>query len=172
MFGQFGLLPTSSNRLFLVFTLKWMARNTFHNANIIRKIRNSFAHDIQCDNFGNTKVKGLLASLQPTHRDPLIAGIDAYNKHNPETESAYIDKDLVLYEYDRKDRMFFILESIFAINKVIRDLCVLPEAEKFRVCPDDLVKDFEAMPGNLRTVHLKVTGSMIRTITEMIGTQQ
>ena len=66
---QSGMLPNSAKRIFFAVALKWISEDTFHNLNIIRKIRNEFAHDIGCEDLSHAKIRGFLASLTPLNEE-------------------------------------------------------------------------------------------------------
>ena len=68
---QSGMLPNSAKRIFFAVALKWISEDTFHNLNIIRKIRNEFAHDIGCEDLSHAKIRGFLASLAPLNKEQL-----------------------------------------------------------------------------------------------------
>ena len=167
LFGTFGLLPTSANRLFLVFALKWITRSTFHNCNLIRKIRNEFAHNVECDSFRNAKIKGLLSSIDPIHCDEFAAVLKVLQEHS-DTQISKSMKDASLTEYDQKGRLFFIIEAIFTIDHTVMDLCVLPEAEKYRVSPDDILRDHDKLPKNLKDIRHKATRGLIQAVAEVV----
>jgi hypothetical protein len=74
---QSGMLPNSAKRIFFAISLRWITKETFHKLNIIRKIRNEFAHNILCDSFNHLKVRGLLSSMTPVDKVRLGAAVEA-----------------------------------------------------------------------------------------------
>jgi hypothetical protein len=77
LFGTSGMLPTASDRFFLVFALGWISNHVFHNLRIIRKIRNKFAHELSCNRFDLSIVKSRASSIAPTHRVQFEAALRA-----------------------------------------------------------------------------------------------
>jgi hypothetical protein len=147
MFGaQSGMLPNFAKRIFFVMALKWVTTGTFHNLNIIRKIRNEFAHNIACDIFSYPKIRSFLASISPQHRDLFEASIKpALNDYLSGTTLSDI-----LVEYDKKERFFFVVECTFIIDRLVAEMCVFPEAQRQQISPIDVMRDFESMPENLK----------------------
>jgi hypothetical protein len=132
LFGQFGMLPNSANRFLFLFALGWISRDVFHNMNIIRKIRNEFAHNILCDSFSCDVIRSYATSIAPTHVSQLERVLDTAHAYDP-TKLTRDQVDLILRSYHDRKRLFFVLEASFLMNELIGQICVMPEARRQRV---------------------------------------
>jgi DNA-binding MltR family transcriptional regulator len=65
LFDAFGPLATTSARIKMLAALEWISPTTAKNLELIRKIRNEFAHDPPEDGFLNKKIKSLIGGMYP-----------------------------------------------------------------------------------------------------------
>jgi DNA-binding MltR family transcriptional regulator len=77
LFDEFGILPTASRRLQMLFALNWIDRDTFHDLNLLRKIRNEFAHRASVRSFEEDPIKGYMASFRTPYADVLDRALSA-----------------------------------------------------------------------------------------------
>lgn len=63
LFDGFGMLSTASSRITLAASLFWLSPQTYADANIARRIRNIFAHDVSVHLFDDEPVRGLVHSM-------------------------------------------------------------------------------------------------------------
>ena len=64
-FGTNGPLSTFSNRCLIAKSLNWLSDEDYAHVNIIRKLRNEFAHNHRIVNFGQKNVADLFKGLKP-----------------------------------------------------------------------------------------------------------
>jgi DNA-binding MltR family transcriptional regulator len=65
LFDPFGPLSTTSAQIKMLSALEWISPKTAKNLDLIRKIRNQFAHDPPEDGFHNKKIRSLIESMHP-----------------------------------------------------------------------------------------------------------
>ncbi len=58
-----GMLGTLDSRLSFAAALRWIDHSTYNNANTLRKIRNRFAHNVDCSSFRDAAVSDWIRSL-------------------------------------------------------------------------------------------------------------
>lgn len=63
IFGPFGPLATTSSRIRILSVLGWISKNTAKSLDILRRIRNQFAHDPPAEAFRDSRIESLLGSL-------------------------------------------------------------------------------------------------------------
>lgn len=68
LFSENGPFSTFSAKLNAAFCAGWIDSDVFHDANIIRKLRNDFAHTVDQVSLDGEKPRRLLESLRVPHR--------------------------------------------------------------------------------------------------------
>ncbi len=63
LFGSLGPLATASARLKLAAALRWIHPDVYHDLDLIRKIRNEFAHKPFLKGFDHARILGYLSSM-------------------------------------------------------------------------------------------------------------
>ena len=99
-----GALSTLNNRCQLALVLGWLSEESYENANIIRDIRNKFAHRLFDIDFSDEKVKGKINNLTPNLRDYLGA---------IETDWDKVEKNT---------RLNYELRVIFALSEIVWEI--------------------------------------------------
>lgn len=65
LFDNNGPLSTFSSKIVLSYRLGLISKKEFDNLNLIRKVRNAFAHDVKINSFDNGEIKSLLQEHIP-----------------------------------------------------------------------------------------------------------
>ena len=107
LFDQSGPLNTASTRIKLCAALWWIGKNTCNDLDILRKIRNDFAHRPSLVGLEDTRIEGLLSSM--TTREVKIL-------------------EAVEFENDLSFRLTLHVRSILTCTDTIRDLMYAPHA--------------------------------------------
>lgn len=66
LFNQNGPLATFSSKIFLAYRLGLIGRYEYDCLNLIRRIRNNFAHDLSIDSFECESIRELLSNNLPS----------------------------------------------------------------------------------------------------------
>lgn len=127
-----GLLATAHDRITFLAALRWINKDTYLSLNILRSIRNKFAHNINCDNFSDSTIAGLITSL-PDFEKPLKDQLNLPDLNLRET---------------------FLMRGILTVNRVMHDICVLPHAIAHQVSPKDVSGTYDNGLQNLKQLGL------------------
>lgn len=73
LFSPNGPLSTSAAKLNLVFALGWLSETTSHDLNILRKIRNAFAHDPYARTIEEEPFRSWVTALSNRESGPITA---------------------------------------------------------------------------------------------------
>jgi DNA-binding MltR family transcriptional regulator len=129
MLNPSAFLGTSSNRLKLSVALGWMTNETYRGVNILRNIRNRFAHHIDTKYFDEHHVAGYISSLTIL---PNLGEI-----------SQKFGADILP---KASKRIQFIFRSLGLFEQFILEIAILPCAMKFRVDPKYILSDQDDWP--------------------------
>jgi DNA-binding MltR family transcriptional regulator len=105
-----GFLGTSHNRVKLAVGLGWLSKETYSNVNILRNVRNRFAHHISIRTFNDEPVSGYVSSLAEHH---------------------WFDEPLK----SKSKRHQYLFRSAGIFTQFVLEIVVRPYALKFRVDP-------------------------------------
>ena len=135
LFQPNGPLGTASSRLSLLAALEWIDRETYEGIDLLRKIRNHFAHDVTAKSVDNKKLLGWITSLPPLEkRFELIPGLDGV--------------------FQRKNgmstRQLFLARSTLLIWNLLIECALLPSARKHQVDHKNVRTDSGDLPDNLK----------------------
>ncbi len=111
-----AFLGPSSNRLKLVVALRWISKESFRDVNILRNVRNRFAHHVDTKSFEDHNISGYVASL---------------------SENWLADEPL----RSKSKRQQFIFRSITVFQRFVMEVAVWPFALKLRVDPGYVLGD-------------------------------
>jgi DNA-binding MltR family transcriptional regulator len=137
--GQ-GMLATASSRLTLADALGWIDAETLADADLLRKIRNHFAHNVSTRSFSDSPVSGWLTSMKPRERRYLeVVGAVAPGESHRFKESS----DLNL-------RHRFVIRSADVVSQMCLELATFPSALRHRVDPKHMFSDWDKMPSSLQ----------------------
>jgi DNA-binding MltR family transcriptional regulator len=105
-----AFLGTCSNRLKLVVALRWISKQSFQDVNVLRNVRNRFAHHVDTKSFEDRSIAGYVSSLS--------------------------DNFLAEQPFQSKVRRHqFIFRSIGIFQRFVMEIAVWPFAMKLRVDP-------------------------------------
>jgi hypothetical protein len=69
LFAANGPFGTSSAKITTAFCVGWLDVDVYHDLNLIRKIRNSFAHQVHGLSMESPTIRSLIESLKVPHRE-------------------------------------------------------------------------------------------------------
>jgi DNA-binding MltR family transcriptional regulator len=134
LFENFGPLSTASARIKIAAAMFWLSRETYSSLELLRKIRNAFAHRPFITGFDDKQVSGLLASLPPAE-ERLRSAV-------PEVFPA--DGQLSL-------RVKFHVRAVITCHRMICELLSAPKAIRMGLPPyAALDRGFDALPEPIR----------------------
>ena len=119
LFESHGLLATASSRLTMASALFWLRAETYSELDLLRKIRNKFAHSVRIKNLTDEPVSGWLSSMTASEK-AMSAQFDAARHHNPELEA----RDMGKYT----DRQRLVFRGAWLVHHVCMELPVRPIA--------------------------------------------
>jgi hypothetical protein len=142
LFERDGLLSTAHRRITLSAALYWINSGTYNDLDLLRNIRNRFAHEVSVRSFTDDRVRGYVASLAPGEA----------RLYESEIGANFRPKDTL------SPREIYLLRAIKLVGQLCADFVLLPSARANRVAPADLFKDgFETLPENLKNLWREVT---------------
>jgi hypothetical protein len=127
LFSNLGPLSTLNSRVTLARAFGWIRKSTFHQLNIVRKIRNEFAHNHNDVNFYSPKLKNLTESMG----DEFMVAYDAVR----EVAGAKFKIP--------QGRLLFCAKFFFLYGRLVVDLTVSKTAREFRVRESDIAEKAE-----------------------------
>jgi len=68
LFKSFGPLSTASGRIKLAASLRWLTPSTYRHLELLRKIRNEFAHGAFLNSFDEAPVRDFLGQFEPLEK--------------------------------------------------------------------------------------------------------
>lgn len=130
LFGGFGPLSTASARIKIAASLRWLSPLTYRHLEIIRKIRNEFAHRPFLDTFDESPVRDFLGQFKPVEKflwDSMA-------------------ESLLPYEAVSR-RQLFHMRAAMTCARMIEEVATSPKAISMGLSPGALHQDgFEAVP--------------------------
>jgi hypothetical protein len=129
-----GLLGNASDRMTFLYILRWIEPRTHADFDLMRKIRNRFAHHADVEGFGSdNEIRGYLSSMGQSEKELL--------------------KDFPSEKVKRREelspRELYLIRSAFTVVMLVRDLAMFPSARANQVSPHDVI-NYGAMPQNFR----------------------
>ena len=77
LFENNGPLGTAHSRLSMLAALSWVGQETYEGLDLLRRVRNHFAHHVEAKSFADRKVSGWVSSLpQLEKRFETVPGLD------------------------------------------------------------------------------------------------
>lgn len=142
-----GLLAAAHDRITFLAALGWIDKPTYAALNLLRGIRNRFAHHVACDALSERTVSGMVTSL-PDFERPLV-------------------QQMEFPSLDMRD--VFLMRAILAVHHLMHDLAILPHAIAQQVSPRDLASGFDTGPTNLRELGLAVADCILLVVERARG---
>jgi len=137
LFDATGPLATASSRIKMLAAIGWISLKTARDLDIVRKIRNEFAHNPPDDGFSNSKIRLLVEKLSP-YEAPLI------------TPEAIKNIQLPPLPETIPIRSLFIARTGAAFGMLIEEMLTRPRALSMGLPPDAVhTYDREKMPENI-----------------------
>ncbi|HWU80367.1 MAG TPA: hypothetical protein VN158_09925 [Caulobacter sp.] len=127
-----GLLATASDRITFLAALRWIDKPTYTSLNILRGIRNRFAHHVACDSLSERSIAGMVTSL-PDFERPIFEQMEIEPFNHRET---------------------YLARAFLTVHRVMYETSVLPHALAHQVDPRDVSGTFDSGPDNLRKLGL------------------
>lgn len=94
LFSENGAFSTFSSKVNIAFCSGWIDSDVFHDIEILRKIRNVFAHSFESLSLDSPEIKKFIENLQIPHREYYDWG---------KLKIASLDNGIVLYSGDRPE---------------------------------------------------------------------
>jgi len=134
-----GLLATASDRITFLATLRWIDKSTYASLNLLRGIRNKFAHHVACDSLSERSIAGMITSM-PAFERPII-------------------EQTTMKPFDQ--RQTFLARALLTVYRVMHETCILPHALAHQVDPRDVSGGYDDGPANLRELGLTVADCIL-----------
>ena len=83
LFGSLGPLATASARIKLAAALRWIAPKLYRDLDLIRKIRNEFAHNPFLSGFDQHRIVGFMSSME--RFEEIVRNRFGENAQDPQT---------------------------------------------------------------------------------------
>jgi hypothetical protein len=138
LFSRNGTLSTSNSRITMAIAMFFIREETASKLNIMRKIRNEFAHNASTRSFLQSPVRELLVAFRK---------LETQFPEKTKLNGHVFPEDIAGKE------LFFVLAG-FTIAALCHDMIVLPAAKSLRVMPGSLFGSgsFDEMPENIKNV--------------------
>ncbi len=128
LFDAFGPLSTAAASIKLAAALNWLSPTTYRNLDLLRKIRNEFAHTPFLGGFTERVVDGYLSSMEAV--EAVIS--DGYGE--PDDDLAEIRYALIAPdEWTRRN--IFHLRSVLTCQNMLIELLTIPLALRMSLNP-------------------------------------
>jgi DNA-binding MltR family transcriptional regulator len=108
LLAALGPLATFAARIKMVFLLNLIDEVDYHNLNVLRKIRNEFAHEFGLVSFDTPPISDLVGNLKPggTHVEPYEEYLRAWGEASSNSDDKSLDAlmegvDFVSYSVER-----------------------------------------------------------------------
>jgi len=148
LFDSFGPLSTANARIELAAALYWIEPRTYHSLRILRRIRNTFAHEPFASSFEDARVASLLSSLVPLEQ-PLFEAMP--NAFEPLER---ISK-----------RVLYHVRAALTCHNLMAQLATAPSAQRLGMPPHAaLRKGFDAQPTALKELDRALASIVIGLI--------
>lgn len=136
LFEKNGLLSSANSRITLSAALYWINPQTYHDINILRTIRNNFAHHIDYDSFEHKTIKGLISSI------------------NHQEKRYFLSMSKVLVELSSLSvREIFLVRALAVTNSLCMDCMKIPFAISNKVDPDHMFStSYELLPDQIKDI--------------------
>ncbi|WP_447911177.1 hypothetical protein [Brevundimonas bullata] len=137
-----GLLATAHNRTTLLAALRWISTETYEALNVLRSIRNRFAHHVACDSFDDKVISGMVTSL-PAFEKPITE----------QTREKFVGM-----------RQVYLARSLLTVYRVMHEVAVLPHAMANHVDPRDVGGPYEDRPASVHELGLAAADCLLKLV--------
>lgn len=142
-----GLLATAHDRITFLAALRWIDRPTYGAVNVLRSIRNRFAHNVAADSFSDKVVAGLVTSLPE---------LEAPAANETGVEIAGL-------------RQIYLARALLTVHRLMHEVSVLPHAIAQNVNPRDVAGAYGEGPSNLHELGLTAADCLIKLMGDKPG---
>lgn len=137
-----GLLATASDRITFLAALRWISQSTYAAVNLLRGIRNRFAHHVVCDSFDDRVVSGMVTSL-------------------PDFERPLTEKMGITFTGRRQ---VYLARALLTVHRVMHEIAILPHAISQHVDPRDVGGPFDESPANIHELGLTAADCILKLL--------
>lgn len=137
-----GLLATAHNRITFLAALRWISPPTYAAANLLRSIRNRFAHHVACDSFEDKVVSGMVTSL-------------------PDFEQPITEQTGVKFAGLRQ---VYLSRALLTVYRLMHEIAVLPHAIAQQVDPRDVGGPYDDRPTNIHDLGLSAADCLLKLV--------
>lgn len=137
-----GLLATASDRITFLAALRWIDLPTYAALNLLRGIRNRFAHHVVCDSFDDKIISGMVASLPDFER--------------PLTEQTGVKFSGL--------RQVYLSRALLTVYRLMHEIAVLPHAIAQQVDPRDVGGPYDDRPANIHELGLTAAHCILKLV--------
>jgi hypothetical protein len=159
-----GLLASGYNKILLLAGLEWIRIETYRELNLIRRVRNEFAHHVEYRAFGDSPIRDYIESMDQS--DLSVTQV----LREQEFPSRLSDQPLVLKIVDDlfagglSSRAKFLIRSCLATARMAQDIEIIQAAVFHRVDPRSLAAGFDSLPDNIKDLMRSVVRLSFRAI--------
>jgi DNA-binding MltR family transcriptional regulator len=156
--GQNAILGTVNAQIKMAAALYWITKPTYNNLDLLRKIRNEFAHRHTAVDFSDNVIRGLLSSMDPVE-NPVLEEINSRPKE-------YFQENKIPTPPTRlTDRQVYLIRSVATLSKTITDMVSAPVAIRHGLEPTVFYgRDVHALPTKLKETVLVCTNTILDII--------
>ncbi|MHA6203498.1 hypothetical protein ACXU4B_03625 [Dyella soli] len=130
LFKSFGPLSTASGRIKIAASLRWLRPSTYRHLEVLRKIRNEFAHSPFLNSFDEAPVRDFLGQFEPLEK----------------ALWSFMDDRLLPYEGVSR-RQLYHLRATLTCARMIEEVTCAPRAISMGLSPSALHEDgFSVVP--------------------------
>lgn len=139
-----GLLATAHDRITLLAALRWISPPTYAALNLLRGIRNRFAHHVSCDSFDDKVVSGMVTSL-PDFERPITE----------QTGAKFVGL-----------RTTYLARATLTVYRLMHEVSVMPHAIAQQVDPSDVGGPYDSRPSNIHELGLTAADCLLKLVPE------
>ncbi len=143
LFDHQGVLGTASARITLAAALQWVTPGIHAELDLLRKMRNEFAHKVRVRHLTDDPVAGWLTSMHPGERD-FQAGLDEALRLKPVLQMRPMN------EYTPRQRL--VARGASLVGALCWQIPSMPLAREHGIHPREVFGSYDDMPVSAREV--------------------
>ncbi len=151
IFEPSGILGTASSRITMAAALGWISKETQAQLDLLRKIRNEFAHSVTTRRLTDSPVSGWISSMHASE-SMFESGAAAARKVRPQ----YTVRPIKSYSTRQK----LVARGATLLRQLVFELTALPHAHRHGVAAEHIFGDMDEMP--------KAAADLLRSITRIM----
>ena len=150
LLGPLRPLGTGSARIQVAAALFWISPSTYKDFNVLRKIRNEFAHNPAASSLNQERVAGLLSSLS-------------------RSEDAVLQTVEYPLEVPLTPRKVLYIRTVLVGQRLVCEMATAPRAQRLGLHPHTaLHQGFDGLPESLKSVARAASRLVLRCLGEGI----